>query len=63
MTGIFMMGYITVWEYIRCDHTLHISEFDPYLKELAKMYYEGMPTATPMTKTERSGKTIHNVHE
>lgn len=38
--GDFYDGYITVWEYIRCDHTLHISEFDPYLKELAKMYYE-----------------------
>lgn len=38
--GDFYDGYITVWEYIRCDHTLHISEFDSYLKELAKMYYE-----------------------
>ena len=34
--GDFYDGYITVWEYMRCDHTLHISEFDPYLKELAK---------------------------
>lgn len=38
--GNFYDGYITVWEYMRCDHALHISEFDPYFDELAKIYYE-----------------------
>ena len=38
--GNFYDGYTTVQEYIRCEHALHTSKFDPYFDELAKIYYE-----------------------
>lgn len=38
--GNFHDGYITVEEYTHREHTLHISQFDSYFKELAEMYYE-----------------------
>ena len=38
--GNFYDGYITVQEYVHCEHTLHISQFDSYLKELSNVYYE-----------------------
>lgn len=38
--GNFHDGYITVEKYTHCEHTLHISQFDSYFKELAEMYYE-----------------------
>lgn len=38
--GNFYDGYITVQPYIHCDDELHISKFDSYFEELAKIYYE-----------------------
>lgn len=38
--GNFYDGMIVVTEYIHVDHEVHVSEFDSYLNELAKEYYE-----------------------
>lgn len=38
--GNFYDGIIVVTEYIHVEHEVHISEFDSYLDELAKEYYE-----------------------